>query len=657
MTFNQKKWNLLSTCIILFLVSAFLSVLFIKIIPSTGNDINNAKNIGIISITTLSGYSKSKETSSYIISIFVTLSLSIIASFFLKKKISDVNFFNTFEIKRKKLTIVELLIAFLILLSTTYYSNFFYSNWFNHYTFFSEEGQHLSYVNNMFHGKNLYSDTYVIYGPLMEYPIYLMMKLFQKDIIVARYYTYFLDLFAFLIIYAFLRRLLNKSMTAIAGTVLFVAFYFPVFPAPNGSIMRVISGLLPILIISLYEEERKKYFVFFSGISAGAAFLFSQEIGLSSSIALMSIIAYIAFVNKTQIKDFIELTCIFASGIIILCLPFFTLLLYNGSLTDYLVQTVSYPYYVTLGLGNLPSPSFKEAISSFISNSGRNELFNLLTVSSFYWLFIIYLLFLTLIVLNYFTSPKRGGVALGGGTVVYGIIILRGALSRSGIDRNYLLLPPAIIISIYLIEKIFFSFFTENKKRGIAIIEIAFSLLLIGGIVSYGMIPARWCISTFAKSIYSKVAQGSMTIKSYDMQKLGVNGAQNLSIPEREAKRIKNVINYVKPKLKDGDSIFVFPNDATFYFLLDYPMPARFGVLHDAATASLKRQVLDDLKQSKPRFIINTEKIWQVDRIPEELEFSEIKSYIDLNFNTVFETDGIKVLEQKDNFNEYKHAT
>src|SRR3989344_2652336 len=51
-----------------------------------------------------------------------------------------------------------------------------------------DEGQFAAWANHMLHGKFLFKDIYVTYGPLYVYPLYLLSKIFGPSMFLVRAY-------------------------------------------------------------------------------------------------------------------------------------------------------------------------------------------------------------------------------------------------------------------------------------------------------------------------------------------------------------------------------------------------------------------------------------------------------------------------------------
>ncbi len=645
-----------------FIFGLVIASIVIHYTPVIYSDLEKAKKLGIISLTILAGYPKSQDTLYYIIGFFITLLTSISFWFvwiILSSKNIDGIISNNqkFPVDKKttnyfkNTSATELIIILIVILILTYNNNFFYSNWFNHYTFFSEEGQHLSYANDILHGKQLYKDIYAIYGPLMEYPLAILMKVLGKSILTLRIYTYLLDIIGFLLIYFLSKEIFSRKSTVIISMLIFLSFYTPLFPAPNGSILRVTLALFGIFPFSRYINTKKSMWAVISGFVLSLSLFFSHETAICMAISFACMLFASKFISEPGDRNILEGFYIpFLTGFCALAIPMTLFFLYKGTLFYYLKASISYPQYVSLGFGGISFPNFISQIKTLLNNPTLKNVKDTFFVYAVYWPILLYFgISIHISITAIFKKVTHKKVIILG-ILVYGITLFKGALARAGIDRNYLLLPPALFLALFYGERILLNISNliktkAKEKIGVILLYSCFFIFIAQGIISYAIWPAHWCIEYFFISNINKIYNLNYNSIN-DMVVLKIPRSGNISLPEGEAEKVKAVVEYVRKHLAFNDYIFVFPNDATYYFLIDRPMPARFGVLHDAATTGLKEEVIKYLEEKKPKFIISNVGEWQVDKISEEIEFPQILKYINNNYHFERDIYGVKILRK-----------
>src|SRR3989304_5377037 len=106
------------------------------------------------------------------------------------------------EKNKKSLLISLLIILVAFLIGPTYTSSPFLGN-----INLIDEGQFGAWVNHMSHGKYLFKDIYLTYGPLYVYPLYLVFKIFTPSAFIIRSYLALGSTLGIVVCYLILQRL------------------------------------------------------------------------------------------------------------------------------------------------------------------------------------------------------------------------------------------------------------------------------------------------------------------------------------------------------------------------------------------------------------------------------------------------------------------
>ena len=196
--------GILLTGLILGLV---LSYLLTGLHWQSPNELALAKKLGITSLTTLSGYSKSRDIITYLSLLFFPIACSaILWSLWSWKKhgMLKENLFPRGSQDYSKggpgWNLCLPLVAALYLLIPFDINNFyrpFYSESVGAWPFLGEEGEHLAWIQSILSGGVHGRDFFCLYGPMLIYPLAWLMKLFGPTITLLRHYTFYLNLIAF----------------------------------------------------------------------------------------------------------------------------------------------------------------------------------------------------------------------------------------------------------------------------------------------------------------------------------------------------------------------------------------------------------------------------------------------------------------------------
>lgn len=317
------------------LVGVFAAVYFGSLNLTFSRDFQAARELGIISLTVLKGYSKSKDILAYLSS----LGFPVLFSLFLwliwarGKRRADLRRLletsSQTSQEGKKGWAPWLLLVIACYLFVSFNIGFFYrpsTGW----PFLGEEGSHFAYIQSMLSGGVYGKDFTCPYGPMLIYPMFWLVKLFGTTVVVARTYTYLLNLIAYgLILLIFYRVFASKPIFFLASIVYLAAFPPHTLPAPQWSYLRVILGLFSLLLVDLYFRSHRKYFLLVAGILTGQSLLFSQEVGVCS---LLSQAAFL-FLNRSAVREWKEgckeVLILFLSALLSV-LPMLTVFYFKG---------------------------------------------------------------------------------------------------------------------------------------------------------------------------------------------------------------------------------------------------------------------------------------------------------------------------------------
>jgi hypothetical protein len=251
-----------------------------------------ARELGIVSVTILSNYAKSKDLMAYIAIMGLPI-LSAIGAWLIWARREQrgrilLLFPNEGEKQQHKDMSWRYCLAFVIIvyIVCSCNINYFYqpnSGW----SFLGEEGENLSWAHAILKGKVYGKDIFCPYGPLLIYPLTWAMKLFGTTMVTARGYALFLNLAAYGIIISFLYKTCRNRLTFIMAALVYLLAFSPLFfLSPNCTYLRVAIGVLPLIFTYQYHQDGRKAHLVKSGVAIGFSLLFSQEVGLCSALAL-----------------------------------------------------------------------------------------------------------------------------------------------------------------------------------------------------------------------------------------------------------------------------------------------------------------------------------------------------------------------------------
>lgn len=109
-------------------------------------------------------------------------------------------------------------------------------------------------------------------------------------------------------------------------------------------------------------------------------------------------------------------------------------------------------------------------------------------------------------------------------------------------------------------------------------------------------------------------------------------------------------VQFLKSHLADDEYFFTLTSEGIWYYLMDRPCPSRFSDVFYAAPDFLQKEVVEDLKQKKVKFIIYENDYWtnMIDGIPTAIRLPIIDKYVQENYEPYTMIDDNKICRLKE---------
>lgn len=604
-------------------------------------DIEEAKRLGIVSLTVLNGYSKSRDILTYlsVLGFPVIFSVGIWFLWANKERRSYLReLFPDSQVNgnNKMLSLFLIVILFLF---TSFNISFFYVPYHNDYTgswpFLGEEGSFLAWAHSILSGGVYGKDFICLYGPMLIYPLAWAMKLFGTTIAVERFYTYFLNLIAYGIVIFFLFKTLRFTF------VLSVLIYLALFPgveqlSPHNTDLRVILGILPILLAYLYLGNGKKLLLPAIGVIVGQSLLFGQEVGVCSVFSIIFFFV-LSYPLRPNYKGIIwEMILIFA-GCLASLAPMLLYLYFKSALSPALVSLYGFPRYYSLGYGSLPFPIFRDFMANPLSEG----------VLLFYWPIFIYIFSsIYLIPLIFLRSMNRDHL-LKASLLVFGIFLFRYALGRSDVGHAIDSLPPAILLVLLFIDGA-----VRDVVKGTGFNRVGGILLLSGLLLS---ICSLFAYTNFNSNLPYLKRMIMNPEKKWSLRKTGVEIPElqkgGIFFESQTALSIIKIKEFLDVNTGRGDYVYFFPNEAAYYFLFDRTNPTRYAISYVAATREQREEIVMDLEKNRPEYLIYSKNTWRIDNISETIQVPEVVEYLNKKYKPVMDLEDVLIAKRISGWN------
>lgn len=512
--------------------------------------------------------------------------------------------------KKKKITVLleSIIIFFLIV----FLGNISGSNLFSGDINLIDEGQFGAWANHMLHGKQMFKEIYITYGPLYVYPLYLIFKILGPSMFIVRFYLLLGTALGVIAANLIMYHLdLNRNIRRIAILLLILL---------PGMTLRQGIGLLTIFLI-MNNYNAKPLNNFFIGCLITITLLVSPEIGILIMIILFVFYFYKLLYDR---NISINLMGVFSllTGLFISILIFVYWSIKEGWFYAYLYSTIDvFKTYSGIDLPNgqnFPNPlqliPHSLEILSWIKYLFSKELL-------LYWLLLFYLisifyLFTKFILRNLSKNETKIAIIVFLGMGLYVIL-----LGRYGIGHFFFVLQPAIIIESFFINSLFFYLKKEKK-------DLIGRILAIIGIFLICLFLLR-LISIF-RPHFSEFFNNLSYIRFTSNNNINTIGIINISSMQK--KHFKIIRNFISKNTKKSDYVFFFNDEPMMYLLVDRINPTKYDLPFIANTKEKRLNLLNDLTVNNPRFIIKDKSTWDVDNVSNEKRQPEIVQFIKENY-------------------------
>jgi hypothetical protein len=485
----------------------------------------------------------------------------------------------------------------------------------NHFKFLGEVGQHLAWGNAILDGGLQGRDLFCLYGPLYDVGLAGFWKVVGRSVAGWDLYWSLARVLGFSALLLFGAAVLRRPWLA-----LLLVFLVPWVK------LRLGLPLFGLLFLLLAMRSGHRGWSVASGVAAGTALLYSQEFGLAFLICAATGLA---------IRRELRPALAFAGGVAAIAVPVLGYYAAEGALLPMLRDLIDYPRYLMAGYAKLPFPAAASELplsaDEFVSGPSRTLRMGYMVpavcVAGLLWTLPVSALdprrplaSLREMLGRLARDPERLSLAL---TALFGLIAFRSALGRSQLSRTLVILPPLAVLIVAAIDRTL-----DGRRRGAPPIAVAWRLALVALVVVHsGVLEVAKPLSTAMRSI-----------ETVAMLARQGNHPQGSRVVER-------VTRWVQLNTEPGEPVLFLPNNGAYYFLTDRPSPIRFVLGHQIVTAAHREEVLADLRQEPPRFIVWDHAALRIDGLDDTQVFGEaLLGWIDQHYREETRLEDVEVM-------------
>lgn len=478
-----------------------------------------------------------------------------------------------------------------------------------------DEGQFGAWANHMLHGKLMYKDMYIVYGPLYVYPLYILFKIFQPSAFLVRLYLLLGGTVGIIASYFLLLELKVKRLFRIA--VLSVFILVPVLHLREG------MALWTLFILIKANTYKSSLLYMASGVFSGLTFLISPDFGIFVLIMLLIHFLFKYFAREENIifDGIIPFLC----GLVLLLGICFTWFSLEGWFYDYLRVTLD----VSTSLAGINVPNgqnFPNPLS--LIQGGTVLTVTKILLSKDYLLYLnLLILFSSLfyIFIKIIKSELKGTAYNLFLITIFGFMVFAVLLTRNGIGHYYYSLPPILLIVSYMMNRLWELRKKSPKLNGLLLTLLSLFLLRIiyvnNPTVISMLTPSTYSTSNFSKS--NRV------------------GFLNISLLQKN--KIESIGRFISKNTSRSDYVFFFNDEPMMYLLVDRLNPTNYDLPFAGNTIEKRYQMLNGLIKNKPKFIFIDKDVWAVDGIANTQRLPEVYTYIVQNYHIRTEISNVLI--------------
>ena len=497
-----------------------------------------------------------------------------------------------------------------------------------------EEGVYLGAVQAMRTGRTLYADLAFPYGPLLIQPFELWLRIAGDTVVASRVWVLLLHGLGLGAVGVTVYSLLGPKRgpwAAAAATAAMAAVSPPFLPVLNSALLRPAMALVPAALLhgaALGHLTRLRHPWRWVGASLAVACLISFEV---AAVAVVTT-GVAAMLHRPNRADF-QRAALWAAGAGgLLLLP----LTIQGGLVAFVGQALEMLRLPALGYQALPYP---DVAGVFEDAGGRFGAYMPQDTATRAWATLPPLgiwagLGVGLCALGRARSHHTTGIFLA---ALAGALLFRGALGRS--DLYHLWFYGAV--PLVVLGAIGFALLWDAMSN-----EVRAGLLPLAAacVVGVAALETEQGIAFPAEEEMRLAAAVSIDDPLLP-RTLDVGRTGPLRALPRLAAQVDAITRRASSLPKD-DGVWFYPNEAAYYYLADRAVPIRYLWAYDAATPDMQQRAIADLEASPPKWVFHSSDTFEIDHIPQEDLVPLLDAWLAANYRPVQVLPGATLLER-----------
>lgn len=509
-----------------------------------------------------------------------------------------------------KTKVIFFIIVFSLLLGTTTSGSFFYGD-----INMIDEGQFAAWANHMLHGKLLFRDIYITYGPLSVYPLFWLFQIFGASAFLVRLYLTIGGTLGIIASYLLMDEIKIKKWI-----VYFLLIVFLLIPVLN---LREAVGLLALFLLLKSIKEKSGTLSLFAGIASLFSFIVSPDFGIF--ILIVACLHFLVSVTiSSKLKKDLKIFVLFITGYFAVLVCFLLWALRSHWLKEYITGTID--IIVSISGINVPNGLNFPSPMGLLTNGNWSGLVKFLVGHEMllYWSLCIYIAAIFYLVVKFIQNKTDKNIYSFLLITFFGILVYTILLTRHGSGHYFYTLPVNLIVSGYLFDKLI------GIKKKTKVVYIFIFLIII----------------YLVRILYmnNPMIRKNLDPRTYLLpHQSNINRVGFLSISTKQEKKIAFFQKYISKNTSPKDYIFLFNDEPAIYMLVDRVNPTKFDLPFIGNLLEKRLDILRSLSIAKPKFIFIDNDTWPVDGISNKVRLPEVYEYIKKYYKFVEKSENVEV--------------
>ncbi len=497
-----------------------------------------------------------------------------------------------------------------------------------------EEGVYLGTVQAMRTGRTLYAEIAFPYGPLLIQPLDLWLRLVGDTVVASRMWVLLLHGLGLGTVGVTVYSLLGPKRgpwAAAAAAAAMAAVSPPFLPVLNSVLLRPAMALVPAALLhgaALGHLPRLGHPWRWVGVSLAVACLISFEVA-AVAVVTTGVAAMLHRPDRADLRR-ATLWAMGAGGLLLVPLTI------QGGLAAFFGQALEMLRLPALGYQALPYP---DVAGVFEDAGGRFGAYMPQDTATRAWAALPPLgiwtgLGVGLCALGRSRSHRTTGIFLAS---LAGALLFRGALGRSDLYHLWFYGAVPLVVLGALAFTLLWDAASSEVRAGILPLAAAC-------VVGVAILETEQGIA-FPEEEEVRLAAGVGIDDPLLPRTLDVGRTGRLQALPRLAAQV-DAITRRAAALPKSDGVWFYPSEAAYYYLADRAVPIRYLWAYDAATPDMQQRAIADLEASPPKWVFRSSDTFEIDHIPQQDLVPLLDAWLAENYRPVQVLPGATLLER-----------